>query len=152
MAIDRSTLSNNVQAQPDGSPCGAGNIFVSCLLTETATITSHSVHTMLKNASVLWIIMAALLSLVWKLFKRIILKSPLDRIPGPGSVSFAKGSPIVRTYFMGSLTGSLGNMEQINERNAWSFLDHLSDDYQPIVKLNGLFGVRLCAHFTDNNS
>lgn len=54
---------------------------------------------------------------------------------------------------MGSLTSSLGNMEQMNELNAWAFLDHLSDDYQPgIVKLNGIFGVRLCAHFTDDNS
>ena len=30
---------------------------------------------------------------------------------------------------------------QISERNAWAYLDYLTNEYQPVVKLNGLFGV-----------
>ncbi|KIP07530.1 hypothetical protein PHLGIDRAFT_414123 [Phlebiopsis gigantea 11061_1 CR5-6] len=81
---------------------------------------------MLETTLIPWAVLALVVSLLWKRTKAFILKSPLDRIPGPKSQCLAKG-----------------NIAQISERNAWSFLDHLTDDYQPIVKLNGLFGKRV---------
>lgn len=34
-----------------------------------------------------------------------------------------------------------GNIAQIFDRDSWPFLDSLTNDYQPVVKLHGLFGV-----------
>lgn len=36
----------------------------------------------------------------------------------------------------------LGNVAQVFNRDSWPILDSLTDDYQQVVKLNGIFGVR----------
>ncbi|KAI0789222.1 cytochrome P450 [Abortiporus biennis] len=74
---------------------------------------------------------------VWKIAHRFLVKSPLDNIPGPKSTSI--------------LTG---NLSQMFDRHGWDFHREIGEKYGPIVKLNGILGVRdliirtMCLHLT----
>ncbi|GJE97230.1 cytochrome P450 [Phanerochaete sordida] len=61
--------------------------------------------------------------LAWALLKCYVLPSPLNDIPGPRSHSLLKGSE-----------------DRLQQRDAWPFLDQLTEDYGQVVKLTSLFG------------
>ncbi|KAI0718780.1 cytochrome P450 [Cerioporus squamosus] len=63
---------------------------------------------------------------LWKYFRQVVVKSPLDNIPGPPSGSFL-----------------YGNYKQILDRNGWGFLSYLTDSYPGIAKLYGPLGRRI---------
>jgi len=73
---------------------------------------------------------AAIISVVgllaWKLFRNLTLGSPLDRVPGPKS-------------------GSLftGNVKQLFHRHGWDFLTEIEENYESVVKINGVLGKRV---------
>ncbi|KAM5540048.1 hypothetical protein V8D89_006188 [Ganoderma adspersum] len=62
----------------------------------------------------------------WRLVRNYVVKSPLDKIPGPPSVSIISGS-----------------MFQIFNHNSWQFVDDLVQTYGPLAKLQGFFGTRM---------
>ncbi|GJE97228.1 cytochrome P450 [Phanerochaete sordida] len=72
-----------------------------------------------------WAVSGVVLWLAWKLLRRY-LPSPLDNIPGPRAHSLLKGS-----------------MDRVQKRDAWPFLDELTDDYGQVVKLTGILGRRV---------
>ncbi|OBZ67710.1 hypothetical protein A0H81_12280 [Grifola frondosa] len=61
-----------------------------------------------------------------QLFRPVLVRSPLDNVPGPPSPSW--------------LAGNLGQLSRRHE--GWTFLRELSENYGPVMKLNGLFGER----------
>nr|F1SY85.1 RecName: Full=Cytochrome P450 monooxygenase 91; Flags: Precursor [Postia placenta Mad-698-R]BAK09429.1 cytochrome P450 [Postia placenta] len=67
---------------------------------------------------ILWILRRVLL--------RVFIHSPLDKIPGPPPVSFAKG-----------------NLPQLYDRNGWDFIKGLGEKYGGVVKINGLYGAKM---------
>ncbi|EKM56480.1 uncharacterized protein PHACADRAFT_253633 [Phanerochaete carnosa HHB-10118-sp] len=73
-----------------------------------------------------WAALGCLLLLLWKLVGNYVLRSPLDAIPGPTPPSLLKG-----------------NMAQLQDRGAWPFLNHLTNDYGQIVKCTGMLGRRV---------
>ncbi|RPD54881.1 cytochrome P450 [Lentinus tigrinus ALCF2SS1-6] len=65
--------------------------------------------------------------LLWKYFRQLVVRSPLDNIPGPRSQSFL-----------------YGNLEQLlHRRDGWGFLRHLTDSYPGVAKLHGPLGHRM---------
>ncbi|KAI0941738.1 hypothetical protein AcW1_003543 [Taiwanofungus camphoratus] len=62
---------------------------------------------------------------LWRLFKRLVMPSPLDNIPGPPRKSFIKG-----------------NLEQVFDRHGWDFQREISEKYGSVVRLHGLFGAK----------
>ena len=44
-------------------------------------------------------------------------------------------------YYPSEIAIIPGNIEQIFSRDAWPFVDKLTNEYQPIVKLHGMYGV-----------
>ncbi|RPD61500.1 cytochrome P450 [Lentinus tigrinus ALCF2SS1-6] len=64
--------------------------------------------------------------LLWKYFRQVVVKSPLDNIPGPSTGSFL-----------------YGNYKQLVGRDGWDFLRHLIDSYPGIAKLHGPLGHRM---------
>ncbi|KAI0718779.1 cytochrome P450 [Cerioporus squamosus] len=65
--------------------------------------------------------------LLWKYFRQVLLKSPLDNLPGPPAQSFLSG-----------------NLKQlIAFRQGWQFLRTLTDSYPGIAKLHGPLGHRM---------
>ncbi|EKM58872.1 uncharacterized protein PHACADRAFT_88318 [Phanerochaete carnosa HHB-10118-sp] len=77
----------------------------------------------LLGSAIPWAALAGLLLLLWKLARNYVLRSPLDAIPGPMPPSVLKG-----------------NMAQLQNRGAWPFLDHLTNDYGQVVKCTGMLG------------
>ncbi|RDX45100.1 cytochrome P450 [Lentinus brumalis] len=75
------------------------------------------------QASVLLIAAAVL----WKYLKQLVLRSPLDNIPGPPSSSFL-----------------YGNLRQlISPKYGWGFVEHLTESYPGVACLRGPLGNRL---------
>ncbi|GJE97231.1 cytochrome P450 [Phanerochaete sordida] len=72
-----------------------------------------------------WALLGLLALLFWKLARNFILPSPLDKIPGPASHSWTDGC-----------------MADLTHREAWPFLEHLSNDYGQVVQFPGRFGKR----------
>ncbi|KAI0754308.1 cytochrome P450 [Daedaleopsis nitida] len=68
----------------------------------------------------------AFLWVMWKYFRQIFVKSPLDNIPGPTAGSFL-----------------YGNLRQILAKNGWDFIQHLTDSYPGVAKLSGPLGHRM---------
>ncbi|KAF8633081.1 hypothetical protein AX15_001529 [Amanita polypyramis BW_CC] len=64
--------------------------------------------------------------ILWKVFHRYIIRSPLDNIPGPPSSSFWKG-----------------NLKQLFNVNGWDFHKHIGETYGSVVRLNGMFSERI---------
>ena len=81
---------------------------------------------------------------VWLLVRNYLVRSPLDKIPGPPPASIVWGTWDVGCH--GStqrLTRmATGNMFQIFNHNSWKFLDNLIETYGPLSKFQGFFGVR----------
>ena len=85
---------------------------------------------------------------LWKYFRHVFVKTPLDNVPGPASPSFWLGRcrllsiPILLTLF-------LGNFNQLFARNGWSFYQDIV--YNPqgnsVVKVHGLAGVSCISRF-----
>ncbi|EMD40943.1 hypothetical protein CERSUDRAFT_103315 [Gelatoporia subvermispora B] len=63
---------------------------------------------------------------LWRFFRQIIVKSPLDNVPGPRPVSFWKG-----------------NLPEVYNQRGWRFYEKLADEYGSVVKLHGMFGHRM---------
>ncbi|KAM5540052.1 hypothetical protein V8D89_006192 [Ganoderma adspersum] len=63
---------------------------------------------------------------VWLLLRNYLVRSPLDKIPGPppGSIVW-------------------GNIFQIFNHNSWPYLDNLIETYGPLAKFQGSFGIRM---------
>ncbi|KAI0671636.1 cytochrome P450 [Trametes maxima] len=62
---------------------------------------------------------------LWRLFRNLVLRSPLDVLPGPPS-----GSLIT------------GNVLQLFNSNSWSYQRNLADTYGHVCKLYGFLGAR----------
>ncbi|KAK7681425.1 hypothetical protein QCA50_015517 [Cerrena zonata] len=71
-------------------------------------------------------LVAGITWILWRMTSNFILRSPLDNIPGPASVSWVKG-----------------NLGQLYYRHGWNWLDSLGNDFNKVVKLTGLFGHRM---------
>ena len=85
---------------------------------------------------------------LWKLFRGLFVKTDLDRIPGPPSPSFLYG---MHTSFPLSeclvsqrlmLVKYIGNLKELYSRQGWAFHRGLGEEYGPVVRLRGKFGVR----------
>ncbi|OBZ67636.1 Docosahexaenoic acid omega-hydroxylase CYP4F3 [Grifola frondosa] len=63
---------------------------------------------------------------LWRYFRHIFVKSPLDNLPGPPSQSFVKG-----------------NLSQLYDPHGWAFHRELAETYGPVVKLHGMFGRKI---------
>lgn len=80
--------------------------------------------------------------LLWKYFRQVFIKSPLDNIPGPPRESLLFGEITEYGVTRCSVTDYLtGNLRQILERHAWPVYQHLTEAYPGIVKLAGPLGV-----------
>ncbi|EJF59821.1 cytochrome P450 [Dichomitus squalens] len=62
---------------------------------------------------------------LWKYFRQVFVKSPLDNVPGPAAESFI-----------------YGNLRQILDRNGWDFIKSL-ESYDGVAKLHGPLGHRM---------
>ncbi|KAM5533780.1 hypothetical protein V8D89_012555 [Ganoderma adspersum] len=62
---------------------------------------------------------------LWKYFRQVFVKSPLDNLPGPPAESFL-----------------YGNLRQVLDKNGWGFLKSL-ESYDGVVKLHGPLGHRM---------
>ncbi|KAJ2986929.1 hypothetical protein NUW54_g9577 [Trametes sanguinea] len=60
---------------------------------------------------------------LWKFFRRFVVKTDLDNLPGPPSPSFI-----------------YGNIRQLYDRRSFKFHRHLGEEYGPVVRLHGRFG------------
>ncbi|KAH9941860.1 cytochrome P450 [Epithele typhae] len=63
---------------------------------------------------------------LWKYFRQVFVRSPLDNVPGPAPESF-----------------KLGNLGQLVNPNGWDFLEYLTESYPGIAKLAGPLGHRM---------
>ncbi|EIW61094.1 cytochrome P450 [Trametes versicolor FP-101664 SS1] len=70
-------------------------------------------------------VICSLCWIFWKFFRQVVVKSPLDNIPGPPRESFP------------------GNLRQILDRHAWPVYEHLTEAYPGIAKLAGPLGTRM---------
>ncbi|OCH93349.1 cytochrome P450 [Obba rivulosa] len=61
--------------------------------------------------------------ILWKALRQLIVKSPLDNLPGPPAKSFWRG-----------------NIPQLYDRHGWDFYKDITQNYGPIVRLRGLLG------------
>ncbi|KAM5531329.1 hypothetical protein V8D89_015009, partial [Ganoderma adspersum] len=66
----------------------------------------------------------------WRLVQNYVVKSPLDKIPGPPSASIISAV-------------ATASMFQIFNHNSWQFVDDLVQTYGPLAKLQGFFGTRM---------
>ncbi|RPD74079.1 cytochrome P450 [Lentinus tigrinus ALCF2SS1-7] len=64
--------------------------------------------------------------ILWKYFRQVVIKSPLDNIPGPPTGSFL-----------------YGNLRQILNKDGWDFVQHLTDTYPEVARLSGPLGHRM---------
>ncbi|KAI0764612.1 cytochrome P450 [Trametes elegans] len=60
---------------------------------------------------------------LWRIFRSLLARSPLSRIPGPPPAS-----------------ALAGNLLQLLDRNGWDFHADIAEKYGSVVKLNWLFG------------
>ncbi|EMD37251.1 hypothetical protein CERSUDRAFT_113894 [Gelatoporia subvermispora B] len=63
---------------------------------------------------------------LWKFLRQHIVKSALDNIKGPPAKSFWRG-----------------HISQLNGRHEWDFHHDISQNYGPVVKLQGMFGSKI---------
>ncbi|KAI0631279.1 cytochrome P450 [Trametes polyzona] len=63
---------------------------------------------------------------LWRYFRQVFVKSPLDNIPGPPSPSWMTG-----------------NLPQMFNRQGMAFYHDLIDNYGPVVKLHGAYGRKI---------
>lgn len=78
----------------------------------------------------------------WWLIKDLIVRSPLDNIPGPPSPSLLAGRyriPVGRDI----LTIFVGHLERLFHRHeGWKLHTDLSDNYAAVSRISGPLGVR----------
>lgn len=72
-----------------------------------------------------WLLLFAVGLILYAVWGRYFMRSPLDNIPGPP-----------RQYWW------TGNLNQIFARYAWDFHKMLAERYGPVSKFYGLFGLR----------
>ncbi|EKM49766.1 uncharacterized protein PHACADRAFT_214286 [Phanerochaete carnosa HHB-10118-sp] len=68
-------------------------------------------------------LLVALLWAVWKLFRNLIVRSPLDNIPGPEEATFWTG-----------------HVKALFNRHGWDFHDRIVQQYGPVSKVYTAFG------------
>ena len=88
----------------------------------------------------------AAVGLLWRYFKQLVLKSPLDNIPGPLSESFLYGKNLAHLGLRLLLNSdpSAGNLRQlISPQYGWGFVHHITDSYPGIASLRGPLGVSI---------
>ncbi|KAI1788589.1 cytochrome P450 [Ganoderma leucocontextum] len=66
-----------------------------------------------------------ILHFIWRFARNYLVRSPLDKLPGPPSGSIISG-----------------NMFQMFNHNSWKFVDDLIQTYGPVAKCHGFFGTR----------
>ncbi|KAI0754283.1 cytochrome P450 [Daedaleopsis nitida] len=66
--------------------------------------------------------------LLWKYFRQIVVKSPLDNVPGPAICN--------ESYLY-------GHLQHLVDSNGWDFIHNLTESYNGIVKLQGPLGHRM---------
>ncbi|KAI0737388.1 cytochrome P450 [Daedaleopsis nitida] len=67
----------------------------------------------------------AVLYVIWRVLRNLLVPSPLDNIPGPPPMSFVSG-----------------NLLQISGQGHWDFVRHIRETYGPVTKLYNNFGSR----------
>lgn len=98
-----------------------------------------SLFVLLLQAAVLYVVTLFL----WRLFRHFLVKSPLDKVPGPPSASYVTGKrvcPPRQILMYRCLTRVQGNIEQVFANDGWDFQRELMS-YGPVVKFHGLLGV-----------
>ena len=113
------------------------------LLTLLVFLQPFAVYT---NAMLLTILQSAIICsscwFLWKYLRQIVVKSPLDNIPGPPSDSFFYGEHPPNPHLIyPCLTYIAGHLGRLLDRNGWAFLRHLTDSYNGVAKLHGPLGV-----------
>lgn len=83
---------------------------------------------------------------LWRALKQIVVRHPLDNIPGPPPQSYLWGTFCFRPsdgylVFIRGLI-SAGNFKQIFNPQSWAFHQSLVDQYGGVVKIYGAFSVR----------
>jgi hypothetical protein len=83
---------------------------------------------------------------IWKIFRRYFVRSPLDNIPGLAPKSFSRGAfnqcGWDRLHFgWMSLPLILGNLSDLFSRHGFSTHDYIAKNYGQVVRYHGAFGV-----------
>ena len=95
-----------------------------------------------------WAFGIVLFLLLWRFRKQSQAKfRSIDAVPGPKASSFLKGEWIIVLLVCAYVKHHLGHLPQLFATNAWQFLDHLTNDFASVVRLRGLFGVRILFAF-----
>lgn len=85
---------------------------------------------------------------LWGLYKRLFSKSPLSVLPGPPSSSLIYGNAAVNLYTRTLLIPCSGHINQVFDPNGWDFFSKLQENYEAVVKLDGILKVRLSIPLT----
>lgn len=90
------------------------------------------------------LVLAGALWLLWRVFRAYVLRSPLDNIPGPASVSFLKGTYVMLLCceIRSEMHSLLGTIPALYNRHGWDYHDSLAKRYGQVFKFYGLLGVR----------
>ena len=89
------------------------------------------------------VVVGSLVWVFWKIVSPFFLKSPLDVVPGPTRKSLLSGMYALPLLALPSLikTCPSGNLEQLFDRDAWGFHDHVGAGYGSVVKIHAVLGV-----------
>ena len=104
--------------------------------------TSHTAARMLLQV----VLVGGLGWVLWRIIRPFVTKSPWDAIPGPPRKSLLSGDGLSGIHIRLLLTVSIGNLEQLFDRDAWSFHDEVAQNYGPVVKINAVLGVSPIIH------
>ena len=87
--------------------------------------------------------LCTILWVLWKYFRQVVVKFPLDNVPGPKAESFLWGTAECHKndYLIVDDCLVTGNMGQILNRNGWGTIHHLTETYPGIARLHGPLGV-----------
>ena len=78
---------------------------------------------------------------LWGLYRRLFAKSPLSVLPGPPSPSFIYGNAAECCVRKLLITCS-GHLNQVFDPNGWDFFNRLQENYEAVIRLDGLLKVR----------
>ena len=88
------------------------------------------------------IIISVVSWVLWRIVRPLVVKSPLDNIPGPPPKSSWRGNCIHSTLMVYILiTFATGHLPELFSRHGWGLQDNIDKENKAVVKLIGMFNV-----------
>ena len=83
--------------------------------------------------------------IIWRLFKRLVLRSPLSKVAGPSSGSWWSGASSNLFLKLTAVWIDIwpGNILDLFSPMSWDFHEKLAKEYGGAVRVHGFFRVRL---------